>query len=73
MDSTPPGYSVHGISRQEYWSALPFPTPENLPNSEIKPGSPKLQANSLLSEPPGKSMREKCALICITKIVVPCC
>ena len=33
---------------------MPFPSPGNLPNSGIKPGSPTLQADSLLSEPPGK-------------------
>ena len=29
--------------RQEYWSGLPFPTPEDLPDPEIKPKSPALQ------------------------------
>ena len=43
-----------GFSRQEYWSRLPFPSPGNLPNLGIKPGSPALQADSLPSEPPGK-------------------
>ena len=42
------------ISRQEYWSGLPFPFPGDLPNPEIKPRSPTLQADSLPSEPPGK-------------------
>ena len=42
------------FSRQEYWSGLPFPSPGNLPNPGIKPGSPALQADSLLSELPGK-------------------
>ena len=32
----------------------PFPSPGNLPNPGIEPGSPSLQADSLLSEPPGK-------------------
>ena len=27
MDCSPPGSSVHGILRQEYWSGLPFPSP----------------------------------------------
>ena len=45
-----------GFSRQEYWSGLPFPSPGNHPNPGIKPGSPALQANSLLSEPPGKGI-----------------
>ena len=44
-----------GFPRQEYWSRLPFPSPGNLPNLEIEPGSPVLQADALLSEPPGKS------------------
>ena len=43
-----------GFSRQEYWSGLPFPSPGDLPNSGIKPGSPALQADALTSEPPGK-------------------
>ena len=42
------------FSRQEYWSGLLFPSPGELPDPEIKPGSPALQADSLLSEPPGK-------------------
>ena len=29
-----------GFSRQEYWSGLPFPSPEDLPDPGIKPGSP---------------------------------
>ena len=43
-----------GFSRQEYWSELPFPSPGDLPNPGIKPGSPMLQADALRSEPPGK-------------------
>ena len=34
-----------GFSRQEYWSGLPFPSPRDLPNPGIKPGSPALQAD----------------------------
>ena len=41
-------------SRQEYWSGFPLPFPGDLPDPGIKPGSPALQADSLLSEPPGK-------------------
>ena len=40
--------------RQEYWSGLPFPSPGDLPNTETEPGFPALQADALLSEPPGK-------------------
>ena len=43
-----------GFSRQEYWSGLPFPSSGDLPDPGIKPGSPTLQVDSLLSEPPGK-------------------
>ena len=42
------------FSRQEYWSRLPFPSPGNLPHPGIEPRSPELQADSLLSEPPGE-------------------
>ena len=42
------------FSRQEYWSGLPFPSPGNLPNPGIEPGSPALQADALPSESPGK-------------------
>ena len=43
-----------GFSRQECWSGLPFPSPGDLPNPGIEPGSPALQADALPSEPPGK-------------------
>ena len=42
------------FSRQEYWTGLPCPPPANLPDPGIKPVSPALQADSLLSEPLGK-------------------
>ena len=46
----------HGLefSKQEYWSGLPFPSPRDLPDPGIEPRSPTLQADFLLSEPPGK-------------------
>jgi len=43
-----------GFSRQEYWSGLPRPSPRDLANPRIEPRSPPLQADSLLSESPGK-------------------
>ena len=42
------------FSRQEYCCGLPFPSPGDLLNSGIKPGSPAEQADSLPTEPPGK-------------------
>ena len=44
-----------GFSRQEYCSGLPFPSAGHVPNPGIKPISPALQANSLLSQPLGKA------------------
>ena len=41
------------FSRQEYWSGLPFPSPGDLPDPGIEPRSLILQADALLSEPPG--------------------
>ena len=43
-----------GFSRQEYRSGLPCPPPGVLPDPGIEPGSPALQADSLLLRPPGK-------------------
>ena len=43
-----------GFSRQEYWSALPFPSPGDLPDPGIEPGSPALDADSLPNEIRGK-------------------
>ena len=51
MDCSPAGSSVHEFSRQ----GLLFPSPEDLLNAGIEPGSSVLQADSLLSEPPWKS------------------
>ena len=42
-----------GFSRQECWSGLPFPSPGDLPDPGIEPGSPALWADALPSEPPG--------------------
>ena len=42
------------LSRQRYWRGLPFPTPGDLPDPGIEPGSPALQADSLPTELQGK-------------------
>ena len=44
------------FSRQVYWNGLPFPTPGDLPDPGIEPGSPALQEDSLSSEPPAMLM-----------------
>ena len=51
MDGGPPGSSVHGILQAR--SGLPFPSPGDLPDPRIEPGSPALQEDSILSDPPG--------------------
>ena len=43
-----------GFSRQEYWTGLPFPSPGDLPDPEIEPGSPAFRADALTSAPLGK-------------------
>ena len=55
MDCSPPGSSVRGIlqARIPEWAAIP--PPGGLPDPTIKPRSPALQADSLLSEPPLKT------------------
>ena len=50
MDSSPPGSLSMEFCKQEYWSGFPFPSPRDLPDPGIKPGSPALQADSLPSE-----------------------
>ena len=40
MDRSSPGSSVCGVSRQEYWNELPFPSPGDLPHPGIVPPSP---------------------------------
>ena len=48
-----------GFLKQEYWSGLPFTSPGDLPDPEMEPRSPTLQADALTSEPPGKPRREE--------------
>ena len=47
--------SSMGFSRRQYWSGVPLPSRVDLPDPGIKPGSPTLQADSLLTELPGNS------------------
>ena len=51
MDCSLPGSSVHGIFQARVWSGLLFPSPGDLPDSKIEPGSPTFQADALPSEP----------------------
>ena len=73
MGCSPQVSSVHGISRQEYWSGLPFPSPGDLPNPGIKPMSPAFQADSLLSKPPGKPINNGYYMFDHCSIQSECC
>jgi len=44
-----------GFSIQEYWSGLPFPSPEDLPDAGMEPESPALAGGFFTAEPPGKT------------------
>ena len=46
MDCSPPGPSVRGILRQEYWNGLPCPSPGDLPDPGIEVASLKSPALS---------------------------
>ena len=53
-DCSPPGSSVHGIFQARILEWVAISSPGDLPNSGIEPGSPALQADFLVTEPPGK-------------------
>ena len=55
MDYKLPGSSVHGVFQQEYYSGWPFPSPWDLPDPRIEPGSLGLWADSLPSQAPWKA------------------
>ena len=60
-----------GVSRQEYWSGLPFSSPGDLPNPGIDPRSPvplTLAGGFFTIEPPGKPPKEMCA--CLFEMIV---
>ena len=56
MEYSPPVSSVHRGSPGKNWGGLPFPSPGDLPNPGIEPGSPASQADPLPSEPPGEPL-----------------
>ena len=57
MDCSPLGFSVHGIYQARILEWLPFPSPADLPNPGIEPGSPALQVDALSFESPGKPFK----------------
>ena len=69
MDCSPPGSSVHEICQARYWSGLPFPSPGDLPNPGIEPGSPALQADSLPTELQRESMYDDLNDVSVVDII----
>ena len=65
MDCSPQGSSNHGILQGRILEWVTFPSPGDLPNPGIEPGSPALQADSLPSEPPGKPQELFQYIMCI--------
>ena len=45
-----------GFPRQKYWSRLPFPSPEDLPDTGVKLASPALAGGFFATEPSGKPL-----------------
>ena len=58
MHCRPPGSSVHGILQARILEWVAIVLSRDLPDPGIELGSPALQADSLLSEPPGKPNRK---------------
>ena len=56
IDCSLPALQCMEFSRQEYWSGMLLPPPGHLPDPGMEPGSPALQADSLMSVPSGKTM-----------------
>ena len=66
--------SQESLVRGKKWTAdliliLSFPSPGDLPDSGMEPGSPELQANSLLSEPLGKTFECTVIVYCFQKFI----
>ena len=57
MDCSLPGFSIHGVSHQEYCSGLPFPSPRNLLNPGTESISPSLAGRLFTTDPSRKSKK----------------
>ena len=70
MDCSPSGSSLSmGFPRQEYWRGLPFPSPGDLPNPVIEPGSLALVGRFFTSEPQGSP----CSPLLVFKLAISRC
>ena len=59
IDCSQSDFSVHGFPRREYLSGFSFSSSVDLPDPEIEPMFPALQADSLTTDPPGKFLEER--------------
>ena len=66
VDCSPRGSSVHGISRQEYWSRLSCPPPGDLSDLGIEFTSPALTGGFFTTEPPAAAAAAKLLQSCPT-------
>ena len=69
MDCSVPHSSVHGILQAGILESVALPSPGDLPNPGIEPGSPAIQVNSLPTEPPGKKTNQLQQMVFITNIL----
>ena len=72
LDCSPTGSSVHGISQEEHWSRLPFPSPGDLSNPQPRHQTRVsfvscIRVDSLRTLPPGKLMLCLCTYLFILK------
>ena len=67
----PMDYTVHGISKPEFWRRQPFPSPGDLPNRGIEPKSPALQANSSPAEPQGTPKNTGMGSLSLLQVIFP--
>ena len=69
----PLDHTVHGILQVVYWSGWLFPSPGDLPNPRIEPGSPTLQVDSLPAEPQGKPKNSGVGSLSLLQGIFPTC
>ena len=65
MDCSLPGSSVHGILQPRILEQVAIPSPGDLPDPVVEPGSPALKADFLLIEPPGKPVSAQGILVIV--------
>ena len=71
MDCSLPGSSIHGIFQEEYWGGVPLPSPGDLPDPGVKPGSHALQADSLPLSQQGSPTTMLLLLPLLTAVMKP--